>query len=1265
MSMNYTKDDNMRCRERIICTAAAAPMNIPSEVEEQCISSRRRRISVQENSSSCRWRLYYSSLMLASIIIAQVAASTTAAGGGGGIAAVDRRKNDRHRHSSTIPLSFIVKKRHPKQSQQQCPSQIMFDSSSVSLGFWLRSQDDMYVELGSTDEEKATPLSSSSVEHQLSASDDTELSSETIDAGGGEAIVDFGNEEYVSLSEDNFLIVKNSTINTDTNTKPTSRRWKRLSSLSSSVSNTLILPGTPLFLRLLPVKPSEVISKIIDEMPLPPRDHEEEEDEEEETSPETTAALAMFGAAPSELRRLVLAAPNVDTIVNENVKASNEEEKGDEEEVPQDPTNNVESDVDEKDVPEAVSDKKTKAGFFRRRKRSSGRKNTKGNAISKEELQCPAIVTNIHEMREAVLINGTSLRDVGFRFPLQGIGSDIVLENDADTSTLSSFSNQTMFQRHDPTVNGTLSSLLNCNAASAQNKSDFQLGIELINQHNVLELIKERVRTNSTPGDRQTYSPDDESIPHLALVIEGGGMRGAVSAGMAAALSTLDLLDAFDSVHGSSAGAIVGAYLVSRQLCTDIYTDIMPKAGSKFASTRRGMLNFGVDYLSDLIERKLLISSPSTKNQPLLLPTSEDDDAICLQMDNDHNISDSDAWLCDESISSVEMAMGRIKVKQPRSLLKNRWADDHYDGVMLESMDYLMSGANSFAQRTVSKPLSFGVRRFGRALRPALDALDFASAMRQYLRRRPGMNLTFVLDGIMDDTHGLRPFDIDAFRANDKRQPLYVISSAVTNGGSGDMETIAFNAEEGDFFGFNDDSDKGSESNGKGRVSWYRRLWNVVKTMPLVMFSAVRKSLFASDVVYESPLPPPGTNAMYGFVNRNKKKRTKRKQEEKIVKPTGRMDDEGKSGIYPCLEASALVPGAAGPPLQLIRSKNRKNVEEKGRFPRWRSGKELNRRKEQNSHLCFDAFCYEPIPYRSAVEKAGATHVLALRSRPDGCVVETKQHMYEKIVAPIYFRQNGMKQVAKWFAGGGSQYRYIEDVLTLEEGLARGIALGQNSTNNQDYLQGVKIPPTKILYGSDDAEPVTTEIEDWKRAHLLPITLPFGTPELPALSQDKDEVILAVRHGYAAAYDILAPIAGLPFDSATITGERVAELLFPLGEDDVDVLDKRVKIKSSYIGMNENEEELKRRSFAAWITGKREAKRKVQETMASHPDGLLARQAKRRYHESDQYLRDGSNTLEYIEIEALLAALPGFRGGRLDHISDNLKKGKSNSSAGL
>jgi len=85
-----------------------------------------------------------------------------------------------------------------------------------------------------------------------------------------------------------------------------------------------------------------------------------------------------------------------------------------------------------------------------------------------------------------------------------------------------------------------------------------------------------------------------------------------------------------------------------------------------------------------------------------------------------------------------------------------------------------------------------------------------------------------------------------------------------------------------------------------------------------------------------------------------------------------------------------LVPGAAGSPIQLIRSKNRKFIEQRTRFPRFRPRQELNRRKERNSHLCYDALCYEPIPYRSAVEVANATHVLALRSRPDGCVVETR-----------------------------------------------------------------------------------------------------------------------------------------------------------------------------------------------------------------------------------------------------------------------------------
>ena len=210
-------------------------------------------------------------------------------------------------------------------------------------------------------------------------------------------------------------------------------------------------------------------------------------------------------------------------------------------------------------------------------------------------------------------------------------------------------------------------------------------------------------------------------------------MRGAVSAGMAAALSTLDLLDAFDSIHGSSAGAIVGAYLVSRQLCTDVYTDIMPAAGSRFASKRMGMVNFGVDWLDDVIQRKLL--TPSS-------------DGVEPDVDKSVDVNDENAtsrWCEDDAISSIELAMGTSKRKQSTDASSRpgrRWSDDHYDGVVLESVDYLLSDAFGTAKSYIAKPFSSGVRRLGLALRPALSAIDFVSSMRQYLKRRPGMNLT-------------------------------------------------------------------------------------------------------------------------------------------------------------------------------------------------------------------------------------------------------------------------------------------------------------------------------------------------------------------------------------------------------------------------------------------------------------------------------------------------------------------------------------------
>ena len=74
--------------------------------------------------------------------------------------------------------------------------------------------------------------------------------------------------------------------------------------------------------------------------------------------------------------------------------------------------------------------------------------------------------------------------------------------------------------------------------------------------HPVLDLVHERHERGSAPGERRDSH-------RVALAIEGGGMRGVVSAGMAAALEGSGLTRCFDLVVGSSAGAINGAALLA------------------------------------------------------------------------------------------------------------------------------------------------------------------------------------------------------------------------------------------------------------------------------------------------------------------------------------------------------------------------------------------------------------------------------------------------------------------------------------------------------------------------------------------------------------------------------------------------------------------------------------------------------------------------------------------------------------------------------
>jgi hypothetical protein len=427
-----------------------------------------------------------------------------------------------------------------------------------------------------------------------------------------------------------------------------------------------------------------------------------------------------------------------------------------------------------------------------------------------------------------------------------------------------------------------------------------------------------------------------------------------------------------------------------------------------------------------------------------------------------------------------------------------------------------------------AKGLFVCVKRMVSAL--AVTALDLALSRIQAdlpkfgSRTLPGMNISFVLDGIMDEAHGLRPLDLESFRANDQKQPLRVASSYVKDG---KLYTKCF-----------------------------------------------------------------GTNNFFPG------------HAESAKRADGRRE-----GIYACLEASMTVPGATGDPVRIVDGSANESI------------------------AFFDAFCFEPLPYRSAVEE-GATHVLVLCSRPEGFQPKTTPGVYERGIAPLYFRSHGEPEVAEFFEKGGQQYIYAEDLLTMEEGKRAGI-----SAFAQD---GVYVPPPKVLYGVDRdsaTEHVALNRDGWKKAHLLPLKVPIGTKELPTLEQERVAVSDAVRGGFAAAFDLLAPAIGLELDEC-LTGAEVANLVFPSDlEVDEFILENQLRVKgdpipSSFPEPNHHTRHRKR-DLVFRVFGLRRNTTKVSTSFEA-----------RKEHGQVESLSHA---------EQLLNILPGFASGKFSHLATGLR----------
>jgi len=131
--------------------------------------------------------------------------------------------------------------------------------------------------------------------------------------------------------------------------------------------------------------------------------------------------------------------------------------------------------------------------------------------------------------------------------------------------------------------------------------------------HPVSEVLLERAAGGSRPGARQDGH-------RVALVLEGGGMRGVVSAGMTAALERLELTPCFDLVVGASAGAINGAALLCGVARAGAATYHGPLASRSFVNPARVLrgrpvidVNYVLQYASpglDASRHERVVASP-------------------------------------------------------------------------------------------------------------------------------------------------------------------------------------------------------------------------------------------------------------------------------------------------------------------------------------------------------------------------------------------------------------------------------------------------------------------------------------------------------------------------------------------------------------------------------------------------------------------------------------------------------------------------------
>lgn len=153
--------------------------------------------------------------------------------------------------------------------------------------------------------------------------------------------------------------------------------------------------------------------------------------------------------------------------------------------------------------------------------------------------------------------------------------------------------------------------------------------------HPVLEVLRKRRHANSLPGQRA-----EGDGAKLGLAVEGGGMRGIVSAAMLQVIEECGLAGCFDAVYGCSSGAINAAYFLAGETWYPVsiyFHDLTSRQFIDFRRVFRGGNILNLDYAFDeivAVRKPLAYERVVTSRIPLKIAVT-DVDAIETRLISD------------------------------------------------------------------------------------------------------------------------------------------------------------------------------------------------------------------------------------------------------------------------------------------------------------------------------------------------------------------------------------------------------------------------------------------------------------------------------------------------------------------------------------------------------------------------------------------------------------------------------------------------------